>query len=260
MPDPPLLFSWHLVLPGLGLLLAGPRPGYGQERDLRPIATGRPDQTTGTSVVPRHTLQLESGLRYQRGQAVHAYNYPTLMARYGLLDRLELRVAASVQDSVPANGSRHPWGVGPPELGGRLYLWPQRGLLPEAAFTAAVTLPVGREALRPAGPETRLRIGLSNSLTDRLTLTYTYGYGWLPTAREQKYAAKLGVTLNSRLAGYGEFFGTTTSGNSADNEADAGLLWLLTSNIQADVAAGLGLTRAAPVFFITTGFSIRLPH
>ena len=38
MPDPPSLFSWHLVLPGLGLLLAGPRPGYGQERDLRPIA------------------------------------------------------------------------------------------------------------------------------------------------------------------------------------------------------------------------------
>jgi hypothetical protein len=260
MPDAPSVSTWHLGLLELGLVLAGARAGYGQARDLSPISTGRPDQTTGTTVIPRHTVQLESGLRYQHAQAVRAYNYPVLMARYGLLDWLELRISASVQDSVATDSRRHPWGVGPPELGTRLHLWQQHGLLPEAALTAAVTLPVGPEALRPDGPETRLRIGLSNSLSDKLTLTYTYGYGWLPDAHEQKYAAKLGVTLSSRLSAYGEFFGTTASGSRPDNEADAGLLWLLSSNLQVDVAAGLGLTRAAPAFFVTTGFSIRLPR
>jgi len=256
----PAFCRCRLALPGVGLLLTISRLGHGQARDLDPINTGRPDQTTGTNVVPQHTLQLESGLRYQHGRTVRAYNYPTLMARYGLFKQLELRVSASVQDSVPVDNRRHPWGIGPPELGARLHLWQQHGLLPEAAFTAAATLPVGKEALRPSSPEARLRLGFTNSLTSKLALTYTYGYGWLPDAREQKYALKLGATFSDRLSGYGEFFGTTTSGSSPDNEADAGLLWLLKPNLQLDIAAGIGLSRAAPSFFVTTGFSIRLPH
>lgn len=245
---------------GFFLLLLAATPSYGQRRDLGPISTGRPDQTTGTTVIPKRTLQLESGLRYQHDAAMRAYNYPSLMVRYGLLDNLELRVSGSVQDSVPTDSNRRPRGIGPPELGARLYLWEQQGVLPEAAFTAAVTFPVGHAALRPTKPETRLRLGFSNSLSDRLTLTYTYGYGWLVGTTEQRYAVKLSAKISQPLAVYGEFFGTKESGSRAGNEADVGLLWLVRNNLQLDVAGGAGLNRAAPSFFVTTGASLRLPY
>jgi hypothetical protein len=251
-------FQRFVGILGLGLLAT--QPSYGQAPKTKPISTGRPDQTTGTSIVPRHALQLESGLRYQRGKTVRAYNYPALQLRYGLLDWLELRFGVNVQDSVRADTGRRPRGIGPPALGARLHLWEQHGLLPEAAFTAELTPPLGHEALRPAAAETRLRLGFTNSLSDKVAVTYTYGYGWLAGDKEQKYAAKLGIDFNAYLSGYAEFFGTTTHGRRPDNEADAGLRWRLRPNVQLDVAAGLGLSYAAPAYFVTTGFSIRLPH
>ncbi len=103
-------------------------------------------------------------------------------------------------------------------------------------------------------------MGFTNKLSDRVALTYTYGYGWLQNATQQKYAVKLATDLSRRVAVYGEFFGTTESGSRPDNQADAGLLWVVRNNIQLDVAAGRGLNRAATDFFVTTGFSIRLPY
>ncbi|SFP96707.1 transporter [Hymenobacter arizonensis] len=242
------------------LLLSLAEHSFGQRRDPGPISTGRPDQTTGTNVIPKHTLQLESGLRYQRDEAVRSFNYPSLVMRYGLLDRLELRVGSAIQDSLPEGSRPRSRGVGPPEIGARFSLWEETGLLPEVALTGGVTLPIGAEILRPANPEARLRLGLTNSLTDNISLTYTYGYGWLQNATEHKYAAKLAARLSQRLSVYGEFFGIKTSGSRPGNETDAGILWLLKDNLQLDLALGTGLTSAGPVYFVTTGFSVRLPY
>ncbi|MBC6610975.1 transporter [Hymenobacter sp. BT507] len=241
------------------LLLA--RPGYGQTREnIDSIDPGRPDQTNGTSVVQKHFVQLEGGLRYQKGRSSRTYDYPTLTVRYGLLDRVELRLGTGFEASVPSSSRQRQRGVGAPEVGTRVQLWDEKGILPQAAFTATATLPVGKKELRPTNPEARLRLGFSNSLTDALSLTYTYGYGWIQNATEQKYAVKLAARLNKQFSVYGEAFGTTTTGSLPDNEVDAGLLWLVRPNLQLDIAGGVGVSRAAPAFFITTGASIRLPY
>lgn len=241
-------------------LLAQAQRGYGQQRPLKPIDPGRPDQTNGTSVVQKHFVQLEGGLRYQHGQSARAYNYPALTIRYGLLDRLEVRVGTGLEASVPTDGGQWPHGFTAPQLGARLYLWDEHGLLPQAAFTAATTLPVGPSGLHPPAPEARLRLGLSNSLTDALTLTYTYGYGWVYEATEQKYAIKLAAKLSKQFSLYAEAFGTTLTHQRPDNEVDVGLLWLVRPDLQLDLAGGGGVSYAAPAFFITTGASIRLPY
>ncbi|UOR05097.1 transporter [Hymenobacter aerilatus] len=241
------------------LLLA--LPGYGQKReDIDSIDPGRPDQTNGTSVVQKHFVQLEGGLRYQEGRSSRTYNYPTLTVRYGLLDRVELRLGTGFEASVPSSSRQRQRGVGAPEVGTRVYLWDEKGVLPQAAFTATATLPVGKKELRPTSPEARMRLGLSNSLTDDLTLTYTYGYGWVQNATEQKYAVKLAARLSKQFSVYGEAFGTTETRSRPDNEVDMGLLWLVRPNLQLDIAGGAGISSAAPAYFITTGASIRLPY
>ncbi|MBW3128029.1 transporter [Hymenobacter profundi] len=241
------------------LLLA--RASYAQQReDIDPIDPGRPDQTNGTSVVQKHFVQLEGGLRYQDGRSSRTYNYPTLTVRYGLLDRVELRLGTGFEASIPSSSRQGQRGLGAPEVGTRVQLWDEKGILPQAAFTATATLPVGKKELRPTNPEARLRLGFSNSLTDALSLTYTYGYGWVQNDTEQKYAVKLAARLSKQFSIYGEAFGTTEARSRPDNEVDAGLLWLVRPNLQLDVAGGIGISRAAPSFFLTTGASIRLPY
>lgn len=241
------------------LLLA--RQGYAQQRrDIDPIDPGRPDQTNGTSVVQKGFLQLEGGLRYQDGRSSRTYNYPTLTVRYGLSDRVELRLGTGFEASIPSSSQQGQRGIGAPELGTRVYLWDGKGILPQAAFTATATLPVGQKELRPTNPEARMRLGFSNSLTDALTLTYTYGYGWVQNAAEQKYAVKLAARLSKQFSIYGEAFGTTETRSRPDNEVDMGLLWLVRPNLQLDIAGGAGISSAAPAFFLTTGASIRLPY
>ena len=242
------------------VLLGTAAAARAQQRPPDPISPGRPDQTTGTTVVQQHFLQFEGGLRYQRGQAARTYNYPSLTVRYGLLERVELRAGLGLEATVPTGSQPSRRGVGAPELGTRVYLWDGRGWLPQAAFTATATLPLGRRELRPASPEARLRLGFSNALTNALGLTYTYGFGWVQNATEQKYALKLAARLSPQLSVYAEAFGTTESGARPDSDVGAGLLWLVRPNLQLDVAAGRGISRAAPAFFLTTGAAIRLPR
>ena len=60
---------------------------WGQEQEIEPINTDRPDQNEGTYVLPKGTFQIEGGLQYSEGEFA-----PSLMLRYGLLKGTEIRL------------------------------------------------------------------------------------------------------------------------------------------------------------------------
>ncbi|GAB3536535.1 hypothetical protein GCM10027443_27110 [Pontibacter brevis] len=250
-----------------GLLLLLTEQGQAQEQDLGRISTGRPDQTQGTTVVPKSTLQIESGFLYRESerkeQEVKTHAYPAVSLRYGLHDRLELRIDGSFQDSVireDVGGYRKVRGLGPLGLGLRLYMWEGAGILPQAALTATIAPPVGNSSMVSGYADKELRLGFTNTIKPDLSLTYTMGYGWVKEGTEMKYAFKVSGDLSYRVAVYGEVYGTKAEGNRAVHQADAGVLLIVRENMQLDIAAGFGLSRAAPDYFITTGFSVRLPR
>jgi len=256
------MIHWKLLL--LAVLIFLVEQVHGQ--DLERIGTGRPDQTQGTTVVPEGTLQLESGLQYEKNateeQDARTRAYPSVSLRYGLLDNLELRLQSSYQDSVirEDGGRRTVSGTGPLQAGFRLYMWDGAGWLPQAAFTATVAVPVTKSSMASDYAATAFRLGFTNTITSQLSLTYTVGYGWVQEGNETKYAVKLSGDLSEHIAAYGEVYGTKASKSRPYHQTDAGLLFLVRHNMQLDVAAGVGLSRAAPDFFITTGFSVRLPR
>ncbi len=237
----------------------------GHAQQLDKINAGRPDQSQGTNTVPKGALQLETGFNYRKdnlnGNNVRTLAYPSLTVRLGLLNRLELRVEGSLEDSVVEEDvRRRVRGFGPLGIGGRIHLWEQDGILPEAALTAVLTLPTGSAGMHPQNPEARVNLGLSHTLSDRLSLTYSLRYGWIQDATEIQYASNLLAELTEKLSVYVEFFGLKEEGNQAEQNADIGFLWFPWHNVQLDVSAGVGLNRPAPDYFITTGFSIRLPR
>ncbi|MCC9169058.1 transporter [Pontibacter harenae] len=237
----------------------------GIAQDVSRIDAGRPDKSQGTSVVPKGLVQVEAGLQYQKddlnGQDVRTRSYPTMTLRYGLLNKIELRIEGGLQDSVfnERGSSSRTRGLGPVTAGVRYVMWSGKGIIPDAAFTGTVTLPVSN-ALSPPDPEAMLNFGFSNTLANWLSLTYSVRYGWIYRDTELRYAADLRADLSKTFSMYIEYFSIEESSAAVRHHADVGVLWFPKANIQLDVSAGIGLNEAAPAYFATTGISIRLPH
>ncbi|WP_242917494.1 transporter [Pontibacter liquoris] len=251
---------WLLAL-GMVLLLAG--KGHAQEQEN--IETARPTEAQSATIVPLRTLQFETGFRWQHdtkaGVTEINHAYPEVMLRAGVLKWLELRVEAAWQDTVQEGISRRvAHGIGPVRAGGQVQFWQARGWLPAAGLLAMVTLPVGSSDLRPDRAEPELMLALTQEPTQKLQLTYNVGYSWQEQDPEKSYVVNMEGELNDKFSVYGEVFGKKPAEQKAAHQAGAGLLFRPRPNMQLDVAAGLGLNKAAPDYFVLTGFSIRLPQ
>lgn len=236
-------------------------PGQAHAQDNE-IDADRPDESQGPGIVPRRMVQLEAGYFYQkRDEQIRTHAYPSALLRIGLLEGVELRIRGAVKDSVIENQTeRHIKGWGPLGVGTKIRLWEESGWRPEAALLAMLTLPVGSEVFRPDNPEPQFNLAFSNELSEKTDLTYNVGYGWAGGEPVRVYGANIMREMTDRLTLYLEVFGSKDKGETAEHQADVGLLYLLLPNLQFDVAAGRRLNKAAPHSFITTGLSLRLPR
>jgi hypothetical protein len=256
-----LQLKWLLVIL---LLFISIQQGNGQG-EVPELKTDRPDQTESSTVVPKGALQLEAGYFFQKAteesQSVKTHAYPTALVRVGVLEWLELRVLGALKDSVVENGSRRKvGGVSPLNLGLKFQLWQGQGWRPEAAFLVRAALPVGSRAFRPDDPEPELRLMLSNKITQKVEVAYNLTMSWPDGDPTKGYTLSLSGEVHDKVTVYGEVFGNKTEGEKAAHQADAGVLFLLRPNLQLDLAAGTGISKAAPDYFITAGLSLRLPR
>jgi hypothetical protein len=110
-------------------------------------------------------------------------------------------------------------------------------------------------------PEARLAAGWS--LGPRLSLggNLNYAYALDGPARFQRLAGgvSVGVSLGQRLAAFGELFSfvPATASDPNDHFLDAGLLYLITANVQVDVRVGQRLHGADPDWFLGFGAAWR---
>jgi hypothetical protein len=212
--------------------------------------------------VPKRMVQLETGYLYQKtNQQIRTHAYPTALLRIGLLQGVELRLQGALKDSVIENGTeRHIKGWGPLSVGTKIKLWDESGWRPEAALMAMVALPVASEVFKPDNPEPQLNLGLRNELSEKMDLTYNFGYGWTGGDAVRSYGANITRELTDRLLLYLEVFGSKGKGETFEHQGDIGLLYLLLPNLQFDVAVGRRLNAAAPHSFVATGLAVRLPR
>lgn len=247
------------------LLCAFVQQGQCQSDDVPELETDRPDQAEAASLVPRKTIQLETGLYFQEdtemGVEEKLRAYPSALIRLGVLDWLELRVQSALRDSVVESRRRfRTSGFAPLTVGAKVKLWEEQGLRPQAAIMTMVALPVGSRQFRPDKPDPTFRLLLKNSLSEKMDLSYNLLYGWVDGDAVKGYAVSLGFDISDRLTMYAEAFGDKQEGDNAEHSVNGGIMFMLLPNLQLDVAAGRALNNAAPDYFITTGFSLRLPR
>ena len=269
---PKTLFSWGYGQPNEG----GPPPLD------EPLVTDRPDFTEASVTVGRGVAQVEAGYTYfsddDGGATFRAHTFPETLLRVGVLaEWLELRFVWTyvVEETTTGGATFRDDGGDNLQLGMKIALTPQKGILPEMALIPQMFVPTGSDIFTggqifPTFNDDVLP-GLNWiyawEITDRLSLAGSTqgnrvvdetGHGF--TLFAQSIAG--GLSLTEQLGAYLEWFAffPHSAVDPAEHEQqflNGGFTYLVSNNFQLDIRSGLGLNREAENFFTGAGLSIR---
>jgi hypothetical protein len=238
-----------------------------------PIVTDRPTASASPLVVPRRTFQLEMGHKgtHTKGdpESIDAQVFPDLLARYGINRKIEVRLA-SAGWTVESGPDERATGFSDISLGAKIALAEEKGRRPQMGFLVDVSLPVGHSDFTTDRVVPKFLFLGSNTLSDRLGLTYNIGPGFVAstdngksdTNAELEYAVALSGSVGGPFSLFGEFFGAFTFGSNLPDRHSfqAGTTILLSPRFQIDIRGGLGLVEGVPDWLIGAGLAFRVPH
>ncbi|MFL5731127.1 MAG: transporter [Cytophagaceae bacterium] len=238
-----------------------------KEEEIEPISTDRPDQTEASNTIPKHTIQLETGMVYQvenrTDETEKVLMYPTSLLRIGVARGFELRVIHQYISSRTEAGDmvQKKKGFDAMAIGTKIYLCPQKGIRPEISFMGHLTLPTGSKLYRPSVIAPDFKFSLSNQLSERVKIGYNLGWYWADGLKNGAafYTCALGYTIRRKWGFYIEAFGDKGRTGFANHLFDGGFTFLPLPNLQLDVSAGHKITAETPDYYLSCGFSVRLP-
>ncbi|RYD95235.1 MAG: transporter [Sphingobacteriales bacterium] len=228
-------------------------------QDSEKLETDRPGESQSAQTVDKGKLQVELGLRREREDPETVdYFEPRTVLRYGLLKGFELR--AEISPVTERQSGKTQTGLLPIELGFKAGLWEGKGLLPTAALYTQVGIPkFSSEAFRPTYAEPRVRLLFENEVTKQVKLNYNLGAEWTGEDTEPQwvYTFTPNVSISKNWEAFAEVYGFVKRGSLPEHSFDTGLSYYIGRRAKADLSAGVGLTSAAPVNFVTLGFSVQ---
>ncbi|WP_091506789.1 transporter [Flexibacter flexilis] len=251
------------------------------------IATDRPDQTETPFLVPQGRLQMEMGAWYEKGHELdtdlgyevkYLHNtYNTTLWKYGISEHIEARLITEYlgekiwkksNDSLISDIK----GLNGVSVGTKIFVCEENGFIPKTSFIGHVGLPyLGSKKFRPAFLASRFRFTMQHTLSDIFTFSYNLGleYGGKQENTAYIYTTTVGANLFTNCSAFVELYGFVSeksnqqdqfAGNFLhDHRFDGGISYVLQSNLQADISAGFGISKASPDYFLSCGLSYRLP-
>lgn len=224
------------------------------------IKTDRPSETQSSETVGRKTLQVESGLFYEkRGKEEYSFEHPEVAVRYGILPKLELR--AEITPQTEKQLEHKATGLKPVELGFKLGLWEEKGALPQAALQTHVGMAdLASDEFKTKHYYPRVRMLFQNQLTDKIQLAYNVGAEWSgeSTTADWIYTFSPQFEVSDKVEVFIEEFAHIRKGHTPQHHLDGGVAYYVNNNVKWDLWGGVGLSPAAPDYFLSTGISFRL--
>lgn len=245
------------------------------KRSPGPLITDRPDQTESTSIVAPGFVQLEAGWTWEQRREgtvrLRTHTVPSLLARVGVSKRLEARLGFPGFQTEWTEDGEGVSGLADMELGFKYRVLTEAGVVPEVAVIAHLSLPTGASGLSSERADPSLLLAFSHSPAEGLALGCNLGWVWSSVSDgsgeraallDLVYSFSLGGLLTERLGFFAESFGgfATQAGRADAHSLDGGLAYRLADNFQLDLSVGVGLSRAAPDWFLGAGAAARLPR
>jgi hypothetical protein len=232
-----------------------------QEAPAEPeLLTDRPDFTETSFVVGRGRLQVEGGFTAEDGAGgERTFNAPELLLRYGIGSRTELRLGVPDYFRVRGNGQRVS-EFGDTYLGFKQQLGPS-GARYGYALIPAVTLPTGGGQITSDEVDPEIVFAWSRELSEVWSVGGILGYA-RPTEEGSRNETVFPTVSFGRSIGgaWGTFFEYAAEFPERGGDVHLfhhGYTYAAGANRQFDVHFGVGLSRAAPDFFIGAGFGYR---
>ncbi len=248
--------------------------GDDEASEEEPLESDRPDFTETSSTVGRHRLQIESGYTYTQavaGDPAHnAHDLPELLVRYGLAERLELRIAwdeGIVFDRYSDRHSGHVLtqsGSTDVDFGFKYAISKQDKWRPQTGLIVSVSAPVGAPFLSSGQVDPRIDYLYGWEFSKKLSLNCSTGNRWTAESGDRFsqffQSASLEYELTEKLHVYNEWYVLLyrdSSDNRPQHYYDGGFTYLVTPNFQLDWRAGVGLSEASDGFYTGCGLTLR---
>lgn len=220
------------------------------------METDRPDQTESPYLTKIGYIQGEFGFNYERIDGQTQWVHPTALWKLGINKRVEFRLITEMQSQGKETG------LLPLQIGGKISLSEEHGLLPKTSLIAHMGLPgVGHTAFQFSKWAPNFRFTFQNSLSDQAALGYNLGAEWDGQTNTPDWIYTFAPGLNIGKNGYAylELYGSVRSGTAPQHSVAGGIAYYLTDDWKIDLSGSYGLTEAATDHYIALGFSFRAP-
>ena len=222
------------------------------------LVTDRPGFTESALVVPRKSLQIESGFEYAKSGAAKQYRVPNMLLRYGMHDKFEIRmeVPGWTKISEPANH-----GTFRNDIFTSLKIQCGRGPSARAALLLVTSFPVGNSEVSSGDAEYGFKFLAGFDLSASVSLDMNVG-SFSRQVGDRRYihsliSFSLGKGFSSRLGSFFELRAEMPENAPWTPMFDTGMTYLLTPLSQIDGYLGLGLNDHARDAIVGLGYSVR---
>lgn len=245
-----------------------------ENRDDEPkdprLVTDRPHFSEASSLVGKGVVQLETGYSIfsnrDNGTRTTTHSFPEPLLRMGLFaEWFEFRIASNylVEQTT---GQRSVTGIDDMYIGAKLAIAKQAGYLPELAIFPQMRVPAGSQAFTSDQVLPGVNIAYSWKLNDLLELECNTQFNSrrddaLHTYLEAIQTLNLEYDLSDKLGAFTELIAFLPTGDTVASQEyyfHTGFQYFVTTNLQLDIHAGVGLNRAAAdLAFTGAGLSVR---
>ena len=223
-------------------------------QEIDPIVTDRPTQSAAVTTVGKDQLLIESGFIAENTSPFENYfNFNTLF-RYGLGDRVEVRLTANY-DRVSGDDFTSS-GLGTTNLGTKVFLTSAEKSFADISVIGQVNLPTGEDNDETTG---EIRFNFQNQLPNNFSLGYNLGLFFAPEGDNEVspfYSIALSTSIGKGWTVFAEPYGFLD--DPADHRFNTGIIYLVSPQFQVDLTGGLGLSERSPNGFIGFGFAVGL--
>lgn len=234
-----------------------------------PIATDRPGASSSPGTVNTGIVQIETGAAFtsfkENNIETRSYNYNNTLLRYGIFTNFELRLTTNFQEDRTLVNNEElanlASGFSPLGLGFKALLKEEKGIFPEIGLIGNLNLPFFASTdYKPETTGAEMIFLMSHTLSEKSNLTYNIGGQWGNDSPEVAYLYTLnyGYTISHKLSAFGELYGNFPENSQANHLWDVGIIYLISTNFQADVSAGTSVTGGQDLF-LSVGLSYRIP-
>lgn len=242
-----------------------------QNESVPQIITDRPTQSVSPALVLKGSLQIETGIIYfsdiNENYKREELNILGTLFRYGIFDNFEVRLFGSYSDVKYVDkelntGDSTLSGLGPVTAGFKVHVVEEKGIRPELAIVADITLRhIGKDGLHPTFSYPVARLVANNTLSNKFSLCYNAGFAYGGESADGffVYSIALGYSPIPKLSFFVEPYGNFDNSQIPNHLINGGITYLARNNLQFDLSGGIGLDSRTDKGFLSLGLSWRIP-